>query len=87
LSRVKGPLPGFLLVLVLLVVAVGVIYAVDVVLTVLDYARGDVARGLGVEETTEYSARADQVVSVLGALLVFVAIMIIVVHSIHLEKR
>jgi hypothetical protein len=80
-------LPGFLLVLVLLVVVIGVIYAVDVVLTVLDYARGSVAEDLGVEETTEYSAKADQAVSALGALLVFVVLMIIVVHSIHLEKR
>jgi hypothetical protein len=87
LSRVKGPLPGFLLVLVLLVVVIGVIYVVDVVLTALDYARGNVAESLGVEETTEYSARADQVVSALGALLVFVAVMTIVIHLIHLEKR
>lgn len=87
MSRVKGPLPGFLLVLVLLVVVIGVIYVVDVVLTALDYARGNVAGSLGVEETTEYSARADQVVSALGALLVFVAVMTIVIHLIHLEKR
>jgi uncharacterized membrane protein len=87
LSRVKGPFPGFLLVLVLLLVAIGVIYLVDVVLTVLEQARSNVAGSLGVEETTEYSARADQVVSALGALLVFVAVMIIVIYSIHLEKR
>jgi uncharacterized membrane protein len=87
LSRAKGPFPGFLLVLVLLVVALGVIYVVDVVLTVLEQARSSVAGGLGVEETTEYSARADQVVSALGALLVFVALMIIVVYSMHLERR
>ena len=85
--RPRGPLAGFLVVLIALLVVLGVVYVADIVLSVLETARDTVAEELRVNATTEYSSRADTATATVILVIVFTALAIIVVYSLHLERR
>jgi hypothetical protein len=84
---VRGPLFGFLVALVIVLVVLAVVYAADIVLRALESARDSIAKALNVTATTEYSAQADQVAAGLAVVVVAAVLFIIALYMIHVKER
>jgi hypothetical protein len=83
----RGPFLGFLATLIIVLVVLGLVYMADIALRALEGTNRDIARVLGVNATTEYSKRADQVAASLVVVLVAAILFIIVVTTVHLRRR
>jgi hypothetical protein len=84
---IRGPLFGFLVALIVILVVLGLIYMGDIASRALENVNKEIAKTLEVNATTEYSQRADQLIASLAIILVASIIFIIVVLTIHLKRR
>jgi len=84
---IKGPLFGFIVALIIVLAILALIYVSDIAIRALENTNREIAKTLEVEETTEYSKRADQVVASLAIILVAAILFIIAVLTIHLKTR
>jgi uncharacterized protein YxeA len=87
MPRIRGPLPAFILMLILLMIVVAMIILADLVLNNLDQAKSYVASALNVTRVDYYSQQAESAVSSVSWTLTAVAIAVLVVLIIWLEKR
>ena len=85
--RIRGPLPAFVLALILLLIAVAMIVLADIVLNYLDQAKNYIANALNTTRVDYYSQQAEATVSSVSWVLTAIAIAILVVLIIWLEKR
>ena len=85
--RIRGPLPAFVLALILLLIAVAMIVLADIVLSYLDQAKNYIADALNTTRVDYYSQQAEATVSSVSWVLTAIAIAILVVLIIWLEKR
>jgi heme/copper-type cytochrome/quinol oxidase subunit 2 len=86
--EVQGPFAGFLIVLIIVLVMIGIIYAVDIALNALDQANTAVAQGLNTTPSTFYSSNAEQALTpVVVPVIIMLVIAVAAFTIIHLKKR
>jgi len=87
LSSVRGPFLGFLIGLVIIIVMIGLVYLADIVITSLERANQAIADAAGVDKTTEYSRKVEELAPIIAPILVALVIAVIAFISIHMKKR
>jgi len=87
MSSVRGPFLGFLIGLIIVLAMIGLVYLADIVITPLEQANQAVADATGVDKTTEYSSRVEQLTPIIAPILTALVIAVIAFISIHMKKR
>jgi hypothetical protein len=87
MSVVRGPFMGFLIGLIIVLVMIGLVYLADILLTPLEQANQAIAGATGVDATTEYSSRVEQLTPIVVPVLTALVIAVIAFISIHMKKR
>jgi len=85
--RIRGPLPAFVLMLILLLIAIAMIILADIALSYLDQAKNYIANALNTTRVDYYSQQAESTVSSVSWVLTAIAVAVLVVLIIWLEKR
>jgi uncharacterized metal-binding protein len=86
-GSVRGPFIGFLIGLVIIIVMIGMVYLADIIIALLDKANQSVADATGVEKTTEYSRKVEELAPLVASILVALVIAVIAFTSLHMKKR
>jgi len=86
--ELQGPFAAFLIVLIVVLVMIGIIYAADIALNALDKANTAVAQGLNATPSTFYSSNAEQTLTpVVVPIIIMLVIAVAAFTIIHLKKR
>jgi len=83
----KGPLAGFTIALLTVLLMLGTIYVADIALNILDSVKTQVANALNTTHVTHYSEHADKLATLTIIPILALTLFIIFALSAHLQKR
>ena len=83
----RSPLAGLLIALIAGITVLGLVYATDIVLGVLDFANNEIGVIMNNQTSNYYSNLADNAGTAVAYLIVATLIVIVIAYSLHLKRR